>query len=108
MHDLEYLFRPRSIAIVGISTQSNKWGGGNWLKSLSELGFEGKLYPVNPKLSEFIGIQAYPSIKDIPESVDLVIVSVPAQFTPQLMEECVSKEVNYILLVSVKAAKMKE
>ena len=65
MPDLERLFQPRSIAVVGISNNPNKWGGGNWIETLLELGFEGSIYPINATMSEFKGLQVYPSIEAI-------------------------------------------
>ncbi|MDY6853382.1 MAG: CoA-binding protein [Thermodesulfobacteriota bacterium] len=95
-NDLQYLFYPRSIALVGISTNPAKFGGGFWMNVLLELGYSGKIYPVNPKLDEFNGIKVYPTVRDIPESVDLVIVTIPAHLTIQLMEDCAYKGVKFV------------
>lgn len=94
-HELEYLFNPRSIAVVGVS--ADNWAG-TWLKVLLELGFEGRVYPVNPKLDEVLDRKVYPSVRDIPDAVDFVIVSTPAQTTPQVMEDCVAKGVKIVHL----------
>ena len=94
MHDLEYLFHPRSIAIVGVSSNPGNWGGGVWPRVLQEMGFAGDLYLVNPEFSQFRSMKVYPSLKDIPGSVDLVIVSVPAPAVPRVMEDCVTKGVK--------------
>ena len=98
MHELDYIFYPRSIAFVGVSANQNKFGGGDWLKVIQELGFKGKLYPVNPKLTRYSGLKVYPSIKEIPGSVDLTMVSIPSRFIPQLIEDCVSKGVKVVHL----------
>lgn len=98
MPDLDRLFHPRSVAVVGISNNPHKWGGGNWIETLLELGFEGKIYPVSSTMSEFKGLRVYPSIEDVPDSIDLVLISIPAQSTPQLMEECARKGVSFAQL----------
>ena len=93
-HDLHHLFNPRSIAMIGISTNPAKFGGGFWTKVLQGMGYTGNIYPVSPKLNEFSGLKVYPSIRDIPSSVDLTSVTIPAQNTPQLMEDCAAKGVK--------------
>ena len=98
MSDLNHLFYPRSVAVIGISNNSGNWGGGNWVESLLELRFEGKIYPISPKLSEFKGLKTYPSIEDVPDIIDLAVVSIPAKYTPQLMEQCARKGVGFVQL----------
>lgn len=57
-NDLQQLFYPRSIALIGISTNPVKFGGGFWINVLHKLGYSGKIYPVSPKLNEFNGLKA--------------------------------------------------
>ncbi len=73
--NLKRLFAPRSIAIVGASTSSDKAG---YQAVLSLKEFKGEIFPVNPKASEILGLKAYPSLKAIGKPVDLVIFAVPA------------------------------
>ena len=95
----ELLFHPRSVAVVGVPSDPNKFGGNAWVRTMQELGFQGEVYPVDTKISEFNGIKVYSSIRDIPATtIDLVVVSVPAQFTPQIMEECVAKGAAFVEL----------
>ena len=89
-HELEHIFYPKSVALVGISNNPAKFGGGFWTNVLQKMGYAGKIYPVSPKATEFSGLKVYPSVRDIPESVDLVIMTIPAQMTPQVMEDCVA------------------
>lgn len=93
MHDLEYLFNPRSIAVVGMSANPGKRGG-IWSTVLKELGYTGKLYIVNPDYKQLKEFEAYPSLRDIPGDVDLAIVSIPAQAVPQVIEDCAAKGVK--------------
>jgi predicted CoA-binding protein len=75
---IEEILRARSIAVVGASA---KRGFGGWLfiAGLLGFGFKGKIYPVNPKHSEIEGLKAYPTLRSIPDPVDYVISSVPAE-----------------------------
>jgi acyl-CoA synthetase (NDP forming) len=95
--NLEYVFHPRSIAVVGASAEPGKQGH-LYLELLRDFGFSGKVYAVNPKLKEIIGVMSYPSLKDIPEPVDYVICCIPAPSTPQLISECVAKGVKVVHL----------
>ena len=87
-------FNPRALAIVGVSTggggSSMRITGSLVLRALLQAGFKGHIYPVNPKAPEVMGLKAYPSIKDIPEPLDLVIVAVPAAHVPSVLEDCVA------------------
>ena len=85
--DLEALFRPRSVAIVGASNQPQKWGH-IVMKNVLEGGFEGPVFPVNPKGGEVLGRAAYTSVRDIPEQVDLAFVGVAAKHIPAVVEDC--------------------
>ena len=98
MSDLEYIFHPRSIAVVGASPQRGRTSA--FLGSLIEFGYKGKLYPVHPKADEVSGLKAYPSIKDIPGKVDHVICLIRAGLAPQLMAECITKGVKVIQFFS--------
>ena len=81
---LDSLFKPKSIALIGAAHTEEKLGG-VILKNL--LKFKGKVYPVNPKYSELMGLKAYPSARDIPESVDLAIIMRPAAEVPEILRE---------------------
>lgn len=86
MVDLNSLLYPRSIAVVGASTQPDKVGGMP-IRLLRELGYAGRLYPVNPSAAEVQGLRAYGSLSDIGEPVDLAIVAVPASASQDVMAQ---------------------
>lgn len=94
MNDLDYLFHPKSIAIVGVSSNPANWGGGVWTQVLQEMGFSGETYMVNPDLKRSGNSKTYSNIRDIPGNVDLAILSVPAAVTPQIIEDCAVKGVR--------------
>jgi len=86
MQDLQPLLRPRSIAVVGASTQPEKVGGMP-IRLLGELGYAGRVFPVNPGADTVQGLRAYPSVEAIGEPVDLAIVAVPAPAAPDVMAQ---------------------
>lgn len=96
---LDRLFNPSSLAIIGASKNEHKSGGG-FLKGLIDSGFKGKLYPVNPKESEIMGLRNYRSVLDIPGEVDLAYVTVPARTVPQVIAECSQKGVRFVVVHS--------
>ncbi len=87
---LTRMFNARSIAVVGASNDPRKFGYMT-LDSLIRGGFEGRLYPVNPKADEVLGLKAYASVSDLPGNVDLVSVIVPARFVPGVIREAGDK-----------------
>ena len=92
---LKYIFYPDSIAIVGASSDEQKEKTG-WTGTLLNFGYKGKLYPINPKATEILGLKAYPSVKDVEGQVDYAILNVSALLVPGLLEECVDKGVKVV------------
>lgn len=86
MLDLQPLLCPRSIAVIGASTQPDKVGGVP-IRLLGELGYAGRVFPVNPGADTVQGLRAYASVADIGEPVDLAIVAVPAPGAPDVMAQ---------------------
>jgi acetyltransferase len=95
--DLEALFRPKSIAIIGASDDVMK-PSGLPLKYALEHGYKGKLFPVNPKRETVQGLKAYPSIIDIPEDVDACVIVIPAAAVPKAIQECADKGVKAVVI----------
>jgi acyl-CoA synthetase (NDP forming) len=95
-HDLEFLFHPNSVALVGITTAKTWHWTLTFLEGLLEIGFDRPLYLVNPKGGEIKGHKIYTSLKDVPGNVDYVIGLVNAQIAPKLVEECAEKGVQAI------------
>jgi acetate---CoA ligase (ADP-forming) len=90
---------PRSIAIVGVSEDKKKIGS-VILKNLIEGGYNGKILPVNPKHKEMQGKVCYPDILTIKDSIDLVCISIPAQFVEDIVDQCIEKKVETVLVIS--------
>lgn len=92
-HPLEDILHPRSIAVVGASARGR---GGGFIWPLKELGYKGKIYPVNPKYPEIMEMKAYGRVTDIPGPVDYVISSVPSTAALGLMQDCAKKGVKCV------------
>lgn len=93
----DLLFRPRSVAVVGASSDPAKLSG-RPVSYLKNLGFRGDLYAVNPRRASVQGIDAYPSIRDVPGPVDLAIIVVPADAVPQAVVECAEASVGAVII----------
>ncbi|MBI2830482.1 MAG: CoA-binding protein [Chloroflexi bacterium] len=91
----------RSVAVVGAG-HTPEWNGGGFVAGLLEHGFDGKIYPVNPKHPEIMGLKSYPSLRDIPEPIDYVISSVPARAVLQLLEDAAYKRVKAVHLFTAR------
>jgi len=105
---LDQFFNPKSVAVIGASRKKSSAGQGI-LKSLLKGGvfrsktnkpFKGKIYAINPKAEEILGVKCYKSIVDIRGKVDLAIIVVPAKIVPLVMRGCAKKKVKGVIIVS--------
>lgn len=91
--EIDRIFRPRSVAVVGVSSRASAPGlpgGYSFLRAIQGMGFAGPLYPVNPKSEEVAGLRCHPNLRAIPGPVDHVIASVPAAAIPPLVDDCIA------------------
>jgi 3-hydroxypropionyl-CoA synthetase (ADP-forming) len=96
---MEKFFTPQSVALVGASATPGKVGN-SVLDSLAKHDYKGRVYPINPKADEILGLKCYPSVDAIPEPVDLVVVCVDLSVTPPVLESCAKKGVHNVVIVS--------
>lgn len=96
IEQIESLFHPRSVAIVGLPRGLKT--GKLFLVALQDQKFAGDIYPVNPHVDEIDGLKTYPSVSAIPGPVDLAIVLVPSQYTMPVIQECAEKGVKGAIL----------
>ncbi|MDP2663302.1 MAG: acetate--CoA ligase family protein [Dehalococcoidia bacterium] len=89
---------PESVALIGVPRSTDT--GVNTVEFMLEYGYKGRLYPVNPSADSIVGVKAYHSIKDVPETVDLAVISVPRQIVPGVVADCIDTGVKAILVVS--------
>jgi len=96
----EYMMHPKSVAIIGASNNPDKVGH-VILQNYLDVGYSGKLYPVNINADgKIMGLDAYKSILDIKRDVDLAVVAIPASLVPKALEECGKAKVKTTIIVS--------
>ena len=96
---LNGLFRPKSVAVIGASTTEGKIGH-TVVDNLLKSKYQGKIYPVNPKADEILGLKVYASITDVPGSVDAAVITVPAGLVKSAIEECGQKGVKGLIIIT--------
>ena len=99
VRQLDSIFRARSIAVIGASNTSPKWGY-RMVHRPARTGYRGAIYPVNPREQEVDGLRAYGSIADIPGDIDLAVFAIPAAAVPRAMTECVARGVKGAVLIT--------
>jgi acyl-CoA synthetase (NDP forming) len=97
--DLERLFNPRSVTIIGAS-QNIKTISGQPVWSLTKHGYKGRLFPVNPKYDTVEGHRCYPSVESLPEVPDLALILVAAARVPQMLREVGQKGIPFCIIFS--------
>ncbi len=96
---LKELFYPESIAVVGASRHPGKIGY-TILKNILEYGYEGRVYPINPKADEILGLKAYPSVLDVPDKIDMAIIAVPVKIVSRVAVDCGRKGVKVLVVIT--------
>lgn len=100
VNSLEHLFWPKSVAIVGASNNPGK-AGHQILKTLVEEKFQGKIFAVNTSENEVFGLKCYKSLKEIPDTVEMVVISIPAPGVPDVMRQAAERgDVRAAIIVS--------
>lgn len=96
---LDKLMRPKTVAVVGASSQPGKIGY-TVLENLIKGGYKGKIYPINPTATEILGLPVIASVTGLPEAVDLAIITVPVKFVNQVAEECGRKGIQALSVIT--------
>jgi acyl-CoA synthetase (NDP forming) len=96
---LNFAFEPASVAFVGATEGKVKWGF-VILNNLVSGGYEGEIYPVNPNYETVMDMKCYPSVRDIPGRVDLAVITVPARYVLNAIEDCIAKDVPAAVVIS--------
>jgi acetyltransferase len=96
---LDAIFAPRSVAVVGATEKPGSVGRAA-LWNLVSNPFGGTVYPVNPHRPNVLGIRAYPTLKDLPEAVDLAVIVTPAATVPDLVGQCADAGVKGVIVLS--------
>ena len=112
--NLDYVFNPRTVAVVGASREPGSVGQGI-LKNLVKgcvfasdycYAFKGKVFAVNPNAEEILGVKSYAKITDIEDDVDLAIIAVPAKFVLDVAKDCIKKKVKGVIVISAGFAEL--
>lgn len=97
--NLDAIFNPKSIAVIGASTRPGTVGN-DLFHNLIFSSFQGTVYPVNPKSECVLGVKTYKSLSEVPGTVDLAIVIVPARFVSGIVDEAAQKGVKAMVVIS--------
>ena len=97
--ELHKAFYPDSVAVIGAyssdAKEKDRWTG--WLQNL---GFKGKIYPINPRATQILGLKAYPSVTDVPGPIDYAVIAVPRSSVPAALKECIAKGIKIVHIFS--------
>jgi acetyltransferase len=97
--DIESIMSPKSIAVVGATNRPDSVGLAVF-QNIIHAGFQGVLYPVNPRAKSVQSVRTYPSLADIPDEVDLAVIIVPAELVSTIMEEAGHKQVKGAIVIT--------
>lgn len=96
---IDKIFNPSSIAIIGASERQETVGYA-LLTNLLTMGYEGQIYPINPKREQILGCPAYSSVNAVKAIIDLAIIATPAKTVPSLIEECGKLNIESVIIIS--------
>jgi len=96
---LNSIFRPKRIALIGVSNDANSVGGIT-LRNLIGGGYNGVVYPINPNREAVLGIPCFPDVKSLPKTPDLAAIMTAAQSVPKLIQDCGEAGINGVIIMS--------
>ena len=96
---LKPFFSPKGVAVIGASSNPAKLSFGI-LENLTQYGYTGKIYPVNPKSDEILGLKCYADVRSLPDPVDLAVVVLPSTFAPQVLRDCGDRGIKAVTIIS--------
>lgn len=99
MNQLDYFFKPKSVAIIGASRDPKKIGHVIF-RNFVEGKFPGKIFPINPNAEELFGHKCYPTVLVVEDRIDLAVVTVPAQLVLSVLEECGKKRIPAVIIIT--------
>ncbi len=95
LSDLDKFFNPKSIAIIGASSNPSKLG---YYPLFNCSKFDGKMYPVTLHSEEILGHKCYRNVKEIPDKIDLAIIILPSESVPDVVRDCGCKQIKNIII----------
>ncbi len=97
--DLAPFFLPQGVALIGATPNPKKLGYGV-LRNLTQFGFQGQVYPVNPNYQQINNLPCYPDVASVPDPVDLAVIVLPAQVAPATLEVCGQRGIKAAIIIS--------
>ena len=97
--NIQTIMSPTSVAVVGATNRRGSVGLAVF-RNILDAGYQGILYPVNPKAPSIQGVKAYPTLGDIPDPVDMAVLIVPAPMVPGVMEEAAAKGIKGVIIIT--------
>jgi len=99
--NIESLFDPKSVAVIEVSrvssTKRDRFDrGAGFISIFRKVGFPGRIYPIHPKIDEILGLKAYASLRDVPDPIDLVVISVSNQQVLTALEQCIDAGIKNV------------
>jgi len=95
---MDFFFRPRGIAVIGATKDPTK--SGNFIVKNLKIGFDGPVYPVNPRYDTIDNLPCYPSIAQVPDPVDIAIIFIPAPAVPEAVRACAERGIKGVMIQS--------
>ena len=95
---MDFFFNPKGIAVIGATT--NPFKSGNFIIKNILTGFQGAVYPVNPRYETIEGLRCYPDVASLPDPVDMAIVFIPAEHVPAAVAECAARGIKGVMVES--------
>jgi acetyl coenzyme A synthetase (ADP forming)-like protein len=92
------IMKPDAVAVIGASAEEGKIGN-SVMRNLINGGYQGKIYPINPKADEIMGHKCYKSVKDVDGEIDIAVFAIPAKFVPQALEEVGEKKIPGAIMI---------
>ena len=99
MNQIDNFFTPKSVAIIGASSNPQKLSFGI-VENLLSYGYQGEVYPINPKSDQILGKPCFASILDVPNQVDLAVIVLPAQHILQVLKDCAHQSIPAVIIIS--------
>jgi acyl-CoA synthetase (NDP forming) len=93
--ELHKAFYPDSVAVIGAYSNEKKEKD-RWTGWLLNLGYKGKIYPINPRATQILGLKSYPSVKDVPGPIDYAVIAVPRASVISALKECIDKGIKIV------------
>ena len=104
--DLQYLFNPRTVCVIGASDNRNKVGA-QVLTNIIAARYTGQIFPLNPRVDNLFGVKVYKSLKELPD-IDLALITIPNLKVPAALEECIEHNVKFAVVITAGFGEMKD